>query len=64
MKLAVISNFHANLHAVEAVMDDLDHADPEFLLCLDDLAVNIAERVIFLTSGEMKELNAGPMAPV
>ncbi|MEK7312218.1 MAG: phosphate signaling complex protein PhoU [Chloroflexota bacterium] len=31
---------------------------------IGDRAVNIAERVIFLTSGEMKELNAGPMAPV
>lgn len=30
---------------------------------IGDRAVNIAERVIFLTSGEMKELNAGPMAP-
>ncbi len=31
---------------------------------IGDRAVNIAERVIFLTSGEMKELNAGPMAPL
>jgi phosphate transport system protein len=31
---------------------------------IGDRAVNIAERVIFLTSGKMKELNAGPMAPV
>ena len=31
---------------------------------IGDRAVNIAERVIFLTSGEMKELNAGPLAPV
>lgn len=31
---------------------------------IGDRAVNIAERVIFLASGEMKELNAGPMAPV
>lgn len=31
---------------------------------IGDRAVNIAERVIFLTSGKMKELNAGPLAPV
>jgi phosphate transport system protein len=29
-----------------------------------DRAINIAERVIFMTSGEMKELNAGPDAPL
>jgi phosphate transport system protein len=31
---------------------------------IGDRAVNIAERVIYLTSGHMKELNAGPLAPV
>ena len=31
---------------------------------IGDRAVNIAERVIFITSGEMKELNAGPDAPL
>ncbi len=31
---------------------------------IGDRAVNIAERVIFLASGKMKELNAGPLAPV
>ncbi len=31
---------------------------------IGDRAVNIAERVIFITSGRMKELNAGPLAPV
>lgn len=31
---------------------------------IGDRAVNIAERVIYLTSGEMKELSAGPLAPV
>ncbi|MBI5829356.1 MAG: phosphate signaling complex protein PhoU [Chloroflexi bacterium] len=31
---------------------------------IGDRAVNIAERVIFVTSGEMKELNAGPEAPL
>ncbi|MDW8327355.1 MAG: phosphate signaling complex protein PhoU [Anaerolineales bacterium] len=30
---------------------------------IGDRVVNIAERVIFLTSGEMKELSAGPWAP-
>jgi phosphate transport system protein len=30
---------------------------------IGDRAVNIAERVIFLASGEMKELSAGPWAP-
>jgi phosphate transport system protein len=29
-----------------------------------DRVVNIAERVIFITSGEMKELSAGPEAPM
>jgi phosphate transport system protein len=31
---------------------------------IGDRAVNISERVLFLTSGRMKELNAGPLAPV
>jgi phosphate transport system protein len=31
---------------------------------IGDRAVNIAERVIYITSGEMKELSAGPLAPV
>jgi phosphate transport system protein len=31
---------------------------------IGDRAVNISERVIFLKSGKMKELNAGPLAPV
>ncbi len=31
---------------------------------IGDRAMNIAERVIFMTSGEMKELNAGPDAPL
>jgi len=31
---------------------------------IGDRAVNVAERVIFLTSGEMKELNAGAAAPL
>jgi phosphate transport system protein len=31
---------------------------------IGDRAINIAERVIFMTSGEMKELNAGPDAPI
>jgi phosphate transport system protein len=31
---------------------------------IGDRAINIAERVIFMTSGEMKELNAGPNAPL
>jgi phosphate transport system protein len=30
---------------------------------IGDRVVNIAERVIFITSGEMKELSAGPWAP-
>ena len=37
MKLAVISDIHANLHALEAVLDDLDQADPDLLVCLGDL---------------------------
>ncbi len=31
---------------------------------IGDRAVNIAERVIYLASGEMKELSAGPSAPL
>ncbi len=31
---------------------------------IGDRAVNIAERVIFMTSGELKELNAGPSRPL
>jgi phosphate transport system protein len=31
---------------------------------IGDRVVNIAERVIFMSSGEMRELNAGPDAPV
>jgi phosphate transport system protein len=31
---------------------------------IGDRVVNIAERVIFMSSGEMRELNAGPVAPV
>ena len=31
---------------------------------IGDRAVNISERVIFMTSGELKELNAGPAAPL
>jgi phosphate transport system protein len=31
---------------------------------IGDRVVNIAERVIFMASGEMKELNAGPDAPL
>jgi phosphate transport system protein len=31
---------------------------------IGDRAVNVSERVIFMTSGELKELNAGPDAPI
>jgi phosphate transport system protein len=31
---------------------------------IGDRVVNVAERVIFMSSGEMRELNAGPDAPV
>jgi len=31
---------------------------------IGDRAVNISERVIFMTSGKLKELNAGPDAPI
>jgi phosphate transport system protein len=31
---------------------------------IGDRAVNIAERVIFIASGELKELSAGPDAPL
>lgn len=31
---------------------------------IGDRVVNIAERIVFMTSGELRELNAGPQAPV
>jgi len=31
---------------------------------IGDRAINVAERVIFMSSGKMKELNAGPEAPL
>lgn len=41
MKLAFISDIHANLPALEAVMDDIWRRNPDFVYCLGDL-VNFA----------------------
>jgi putative phosphoesterase len=37
VKLAVLSDIHANLHALQAVLDDVDRARPDAVLCLGDL---------------------------
>ncbi len=37
MKIAVISDIHANLHALQAVMEDLEQARPDATYCLGDL---------------------------
>jgi putative phosphoesterase len=37
MKLAVLSDIHANLHALQAVLADVDRVRPDVVLCLGDL---------------------------
>jgi len=37
MRVAVISDIHANLHALEAVLADIDREAPDALWCLGDL---------------------------
>jgi predicted phosphodiesterase len=37
MRVAVISDIHANLHALEAVLGDIDPEQPDELWCLGDL---------------------------
>jgi len=37
MRLAIISDIHANLHALEAVRQDLEQRHPEAVYCLGDL---------------------------
>jgi putative phosphoesterase len=37
MRLAIISDIHANLHALEAVWQDLEQQHPEAVYCLGDL---------------------------
>jgi diadenosine tetraphosphatase ApaH/serine/threonine PP2A family protein phosphatase len=37
MRVAVISDIHANLHALEAVLEDVDAAAPDEIWCLGDL---------------------------
>ncbi len=37
MKLAVLSDIHANRHALEAVLADVERAAPDRLVCLGDL---------------------------
>ncbi len=37
MKIAILSDVHANLPALEAVLADIDAAEPDLALCLGDL---------------------------
>lgn len=37
MKIAFFSDIHANLPALEAVLADIDHQQPDFIYCLGDL---------------------------
>jgi putative phosphoesterase len=37
VRIAVISDIHANLHALQAVLSDIDRLKPEHLFCLGDL---------------------------
>jgi putative phosphoesterase len=37
MKIAIISDLHANLHAVQAVAADLERVRPDYVMCLGDL---------------------------
>jgi putative phosphoesterase len=37
MKIAVLSDIHANIHALEAVWDDLKNENPDVIYCLGDL---------------------------
>ena len=37
MKIAVLSDIHANIHALQAVWDDLENQNPEMVFCLGDL---------------------------
>jgi len=37
MKLAILSDVHSNLHALEAVFEDIDRIGPEMVVCAGDL---------------------------
>lgn len=37
MKIAVISDIHGNLMALESVLDDIDERDVDEVICLGDL---------------------------
>ena len=37
MQLAILSDIHANLHALEAAWQDLEQQHPEAVYCLGDL---------------------------
>ena len=39
MKLAVLSDIHGNLYALNAILDDMKKYNPEKVLCLGDLAM-------------------------
>jgi diadenosine tetraphosphatase ApaH/serine/threonine PP2A family protein phosphatase len=37
MRVAVISDIHSNVHALEAVLEEVDHEQPEEIWCLGDI---------------------------
>ena len=37
MRVAVVSDIHGNLHALEAVLEAVDHDEPDELWCLGDV---------------------------
>ena len=37
MKIAILTDIHANLHALQAVWEDLERQRPESIYCLGDL---------------------------
>jgi putative phosphoesterase len=56
MKLAIFSDIHANLHALQAVWDDIEQQNPDAVYCLGDLVGYGAypnEVVMFLREREV-----------
>lgn len=57
MKLAIISDIHSNLEALEAVFEDLKNEQPEFIYCSGDLvgyAANPNEVIQLLRQNKVK----------